>query len=83
MGEIVASNVHPYFSDWDVSHNATVLRKTVITSMDVDKITEDIVLKVFFSQLLLFIFIDENYDAVLIKFICKEYLRLKVDTYFM
>lgn len=37
MGEIVASNVHPYFSDWDVSHNATVLRKTVITSMDVDK----------------------------------------------
>lgn len=37
MGEIVASNVHPYFSDRDVSHNATVLRKTVITSMDVDK----------------------------------------------
>lgn len=37
MGKIVASNVHPYYLDWDASHNATVQRKTVITSMDVDK----------------------------------------------
>lgn len=37
MEDTVTSNVHPYFLDWYVSHcHVTVLRKTVLTSADVD-----------------------------------------------
>lgn len=37
MGEIVASNVYSCFLDGDANQHVTVLRKTVITSTDVDK----------------------------------------------
>lgn len=36
MVRIKTPNVHPYFLYWDVSHNAAVLRKNVITSAEVD-----------------------------------------------